>query len=75
MDKHKPDYEAVWAAAYGAAFVDRFRRSYDILAGDSRLLAGRPLFETAIAGNAETAMTVADEAVEQLRDWIAEEEQ
>jgi hypothetical protein len=58
------DERAVWVAAYAASFVDQFRETKNACAC---------MFDDAIEGHAETAITMADQAVEQLRRWRKDE--
>ncbi len=68
------DERAIWNAAYGAAFVEEFRRVLDVCGEHpSPTLAGeRPVlpFDRAMQIiTAEGAITLADAAVRRLRDW------
>jgi hypothetical protein len=68
------DERAIWNAAYGAAFVEEFRRIVDVcgqhpsppLAGEQWVL---PFDRAMQMMTAEGAITVADAAVRRLRDW------
>jgi len=70
----KHDYQAIWSAAYAASFVEQFSRSYSFLAANPHLLDGRDIFTVSVANHVEAACTVADEAVAQLKRWIADGE-
>lgn len=70
---------AIWRAAYAAAFVADFERTYVIFAnaGVDSLLPedeGSPFDAAARVTDAERSWTVADRAVQAFRKWQKEEE-
>lgn len=59
--------EQVWAAAYGAAWVASF--NHELAERHKRPNIDGSFNETMEQDHAEEATTLADAAVEQLRDW------
>ena len=58
--------QRVWEAAYAAAMVQDFSRHYDTAFAENS-------FDRAAEGmNAEMACEIADQAVENLRQWVEE---
>lgn len=57
--KEDTDARAIWIATYAAAFSDAFFEARVNGHG----------FDAAVAGNAELATAIADQAVAQLREW------
>lgn len=70
MTKHAYNNQRVWEAAYAAAFVEQFDRSFSERVSRRE----RNPFDDALEGIAETAITIADEAVRQLDEWAEQEE-
>ena len=68
MHGNQYDRQRIWDAAYAAAFVQQFNRSYSALVACGE----RNFFDVALAGNAEAAITIADAAVRQLDEWVSE---
>ena len=64
------DYDAVWNAVYGAAFVDQWRAAMTSLEQHPR--RGVYAFDRALEGCEEPARHIANEAVRQLREHDAE---
>ena len=68
MHGNQYDRQRIWDAAYAAAFVEQFDRSFSERVSRRE----RNPFDDALENNAETAITIADEAVRQLDEWVSE---